>query len=71
MALISGTKLAPYEIQSTIFTGWIYDHLLPYAHQVKVAHPLMLRAIAATKKKNYQIDACPGQFPAAGPFAGR
>src|SRR5215469_8284671 len=40
----------------TIFTGWIYDHLLPHAEQVKVAHPLMLRAIAAAKKKNDRID---------------
>ena len=38
-------------------TGWIYDHLLPHAEQVKVAHPLMLRAIAAAKKKNDRIDA--------------
>jgi transposase len=41
----------------TIFTGWIYDHLLPHAEKVKVAHPLMLRAIAAAKKKNDRIDA--------------
>jgi hypothetical protein len=33
-------------------TGWIHDYLLPHAQQVKVAHPLMLRAIAAAKKKN-------------------
>ena len=37
--------------------GWIYDHLLPHAEQVKVTHPLMLRAIAAAKKKNDRIDA--------------
>jgi hypothetical protein len=37
-------------MEATIFTGWIYDHLLPHAEQVKVAHPLMLRAIAAAKK---------------------
>jgi len=37
-------------MEATIFTGWIYDHLLPHAQQVKVAHPLMLRAIAAAKK---------------------
>ena len=36
-------------MEATIFTGWIYDHLLPHAEQVKVAHPLMLRAIAAAK----------------------
>ena len=44
-------------MEATIFTGWIYDHLLPRAAQVKVAHPLMLRAIAASKKKNDKIDA--------------
>jgi len=44
-------------MEATIFTGWIYDHLLPHAPQVKVAHPVMLRAIAASKKKNDRIDA--------------
>jgi transposase len=44
-------------MEATIFTGWIYDHLLPHAEKVKVAHPLMLRAIAAAKKKNDKIDA--------------
>jgi isoquinoline 1-oxidoreductase beta subunit len=36
-------------MEATIFTGWIYDHLLPHADSVKVAHPLMLRAIAAPR----------------------
>jgi len=44
-------------MEATIFTGWIYDHLLPQAEAVKVAHPLMLRAIAAAKRKNDRIDA--------------
>jgi len=44
-------------MEATIFTGWIYDHLLPHAEAVKVAHPHMLRAIAAAKKKNDRIDA--------------
>jgi len=44
-------------MEATIFTGWIYDHLLAHADQVKVAHPLMLRAIAAAKKKNDRVDA--------------
>src|SRR5271154_3209688 len=44
-------------MEATIFTGWIYDHLRPHASEVKVAHPLMLRAIAAAKKKNDKIDA--------------
>jgi transposase len=44
-------------MDATIFTGWIYDYVLPHAAQVKVAHPVMLRAIAASKKKNDRIDA--------------
>src|SRR6202451_2095794 len=44
-------------MEATMFTGWIYDHLQPHAAVLKVAHPLMLRAIAAAKKKNDRIDA--------------
>jgi len=44
-------------MEATMFTGWIYDHLKPHATAIKVAHPLMLRAIAAAKKKNDRIDA--------------
>jgi hypothetical protein len=44
-------------MEVTIFTGWVYDHVLPHATAVKVAHPVMLRAIAAAKKKNDRIDA--------------
>jgi len=44
-------------MEATVFTGWIYDYLLPHAAARKVAHPLMLRAIAAAKKKNDRIDA--------------
>jgi transposase len=42
-------------MEASIFTGRVYDHLLPHAAQVKVAHPVMLRAIAAAKKKNDRI----------------
>jgi len=44
-------------MEATMFTGWIYDHLKPHAAALKVAHPLMLRAIAAAKKKNDRMDA--------------
>jgi len=44
-------------MEATMFTGWIYDHLKPHAATLKVAHPLMLRAIALAKKKNDRIDA--------------
>ncbi len=55
------TLPAPWTVamEATMFTGWIYDHLLhSAAAAVKVAHPLMLlRAIAVAKKKNDRIDA--------------
>jgi len=50
-------------MEATIFTGWIYDHLLPHAEKVKVAHPLMLRAIALAKKKNHKST--PARSPTA------
>lgn len=44
-------------MEATLFTGWIYDFLKPHAADLKVAHPMMLRAIAASKKKNDKVDA--------------
>jgi transposase len=38
-------------MEATVFTGWIYDYLRPHAATLKVAHPLMLRAIAAAKEE--------------------
>jgi transposase len=44
-------------LEATIFTGWIYDYLRLEAHELKVAHPAMLKAIFAGKKSNDKIDA--------------
>lgn len=44
-------------MEATIFTGWIYDFLKPHALELKVAHPEMLKAITAAKKKNDRADA--------------
>src|SRR6266567_4537741 len=44
-------------LEATLFTGWIYDDLKPLAQDLKVAHPAMLKAIAASKKKNDRVDA--------------
>jgi transposase len=44
-------------LEATLFTGWIYDYLKPLAQEIKVAHPAMLKAIAASKKKNDKVDA--------------
>ena len=44
-------------MEATIFTGWVYDFLKPQAITLKVAHPEMLKAITAAKKKNDRADA--------------
>jgi transposase len=44
-------------MEATIFTGWVYDFLKPHAMELKVAHPEMLKAITAAKRKNDRADA--------------
>jgi transposase len=44
-------------LEATLFSSWIYDHLLPLAEQIQVAHPAMLEAITCSKKKNDRLDA--------------
>jgi transposase len=44
-------------MEATLFTGWIYDQLKPQSQELKVADPAMLKAIAASKKKNDKVDA--------------
>jgi len=44
-------------MEATIFTGWVYDFMKPHAVELKVAHPAMLKAITAAKKKNDRADA--------------
>jgi len=44
-------------MEATLFTGWVYDFLQGYAVELKVAHPAMLKAITAAKKKNDRADA--------------
>jgi len=44
-------------MEATMFTGWVYDHLVGHGLQTKVAHSAMLKAIAAGKRKNDQVDA--------------
>lgn len=44
-------------MEATMFTAWVYDALKPHALELKVANPLMLKAISASKKKNDRVDA--------------
>ena len=38
-------------MEATLFSGWIYDHLKPWAKQLKVANPSMLKAIAQVEER--------------------
>ena len=42
-------------MEATMFTGWIYDVLVPYAGELHVGHPRRLKAL--TKNKNDRVDA--------------
>jgi len=55
----AGARPEPWRgaMEATLFSGWIYDTLKPYAGRLDIAHPAMMRAIAAAKKKNDKIDA--------------
>lgn len=44
-------------MEATLFTGWIYDVLVPHARSLHVGHPALMRAIGASKKKNDRLDA--------------
>jgi len=44
-------------LEATLFTGFVYDILKPYAKEMIVGNPLQIKAIAYAKKKNDNIDA--------------
>lgn len=44
-------------MEATIFTGWIYDALKPFAEDLKVGHPFAMTAIAKAKKKTDRTSA--------------
>src|ERR1039457_2601682 len=43
-------------MEATLFSGWIYDTLKPFAAELQMGHPAMMKAIGASKKKNDQLD---------------
>lgn len=44
-------------LEATLFSGWIYDTLKPFAAELQMGHPLLMKAIGASKKKNDRLDA--------------
>ena len=44
-------------LEATLFSGWIYDTLQPFAAELQMGHPALMKAIGASKKKNDRLDA--------------
>jgi transposase len=44
-------------MEATLFSGWIYDTLHAYAARLEMGHPLLMKAIGASKKKSDKLDA--------------
>ncbi len=44
-------------MEATLFSGWIYDTLKPFAAELQMGHPALMKAIGASKKKNDRLDA--------------
>lgn len=43
-------------MEATLFSGWIYDVLHPFAAKLEMGHPAMMKAIGASKKKTDLLD---------------
>ncbi len=52
-------RKAPWHgaMEATLFSGWIYDVLKPFAAKLEIGNPVMMKAIAAAKKKSDKLDA--------------
>lgn len=44
-------------MEATLFTGYLYDMLTPYAVEIQVGHPARIKAISSAKHKNDAVDA--------------
>jgi transposase len=44
-------------MEATMFSHWIFQHLSPYAAELKMGHPARMKAITAGKNKSDRIDA--------------
>jgi transposase len=55
----AGKRSEPWQgaMEATLFSGWIYDTLKPFAGMLQMGNPSMMKAISAAKKKNDRLDA--------------
>ena len=44
-------------MEAALFSGWIYDVLKPFAAELQMGNPALMKAIGAAKKKNDRLDA--------------
>ena len=44
-------------MEATLFSGWIYDALRPFAAKLEMGNPSRMKAIGAAKKKSDKLDA--------------
>jgi transposase len=44
-------------MEATLLSSWIYDSLKPFAAELQMGNPSMMKAISAAKKKNDKLDA--------------
>ena len=44
-------------MEATLFSGWIYDTWKPFAAELQMGHPALMKAIGASKKKSDRLDA--------------
>ena len=55
----AGKRSEPWHgaMEATLFSGWIYDTLKPFADELQMGNPSMMKAIGAAKKKSDKLDA--------------
>ncbi len=55
----AGKRQEPWHgaMEATLFSGWVYDALKPFASALEIGNPSMMKAISAAKKKNDKLDA--------------
>jgi transposase len=55
----AGKRQQPWHggMEATLFSGWIYDTLKPFAAKLEMGNPSMMKAIGAAKKKSDRLDA--------------
>jgi transposase len=55
----AGKRKQPWHgaMEATLFSGWIFEVLKPFAGKLEIGNPVMMKAIAAAKKKSDKLDA--------------